>query len=227
MVPQVELHPHGGGWLYEIVFGLNDGLVTTLVFVMAVAGLAPEQLVRVALGEMMAGGVSMGLGGYLAARTSAQVLARRIATERIEISEEPDEERAELRAIYRRKGLRDPLLGQVVSSLSSNDDRWLKAMVSDELGIVEEEEQTAWRQGLLIGLAFVVGALVPILPFLLTVPWPRGAAFLLTALAVLALGAVKARYTLQGLLRNSAELLGIVVFGTVAGVVIGQLLGTG
>ena len=94
-----EQHPHGGDWLREIVFGLYDGLVTTLVFIMAVSGIAQTHLVLIALGEMFAGGVSMALGGYLSSRTAHEVLEQRIATERHEITHEPEEERAELRAI--------------------------------------------------------------------------------------------------------------------------------
>ena len=73
-----EQHPHRGDWLREIVFGLNDGLVTTLVFIMAVSELAPARLLLVVLGEVLAGGISMALGGYLSARTARQILEQRI-----------------------------------------------------------------------------------------------------------------------------------------------------
>src|SRR2546428_9646537 len=85
-----EQHPHKGDWLREIVFGLNDGLVTTLVFIMAVSEIAPTRLLLVALGEVLAGGGSMALGGYLAGRTARQILDQRIATERYEIELRPD-----------------------------------------------------------------------------------------------------------------------------------------
>jgi len=105
-----EQHPHRGDWLREIVFGLNDGPVTTLVFIMAVSEVAPARLLLVVLGEVLAGGISMALGGYLSARTARQILDQRIATERFEIEHEPDEERAELRAIYQNKGFSGPPL---------------------------------------------------------------------------------------------------------------------
>src|SRR6266851_3943851 len=60
-----EQHPHGGDWLREIVFGLNDGLVTTLVFIMAVSQIAQARLLLVVLGEVLAGGISMALGGLI------------------------------------------------------------------------------------------------------------------------------------------------------------------
>src|SRR6202051_4050047 len=83
-----EKHPHGGDWLREIVFGLNDGLVTTLVFIMVVSGIASTHIVVVVLGEVFAGTVSMALGEYLSARTAQEVLDKRIDTEKYEITYE-------------------------------------------------------------------------------------------------------------------------------------------
>ena len=77
---------------------------------MAVSEVATTQLLPVVLGEVLAGGISIVLGGYLSARTAKQVLARRIATERYEIEHEPEEERAELVSIYQNKGFTGPLL---------------------------------------------------------------------------------------------------------------------
>lgn len=219
-----EAHPHGGDWLRDIVFGLNDGLVTTLVFIMAVSAVAHSRFILIAIGEMLAGGVSMGLGGYLSSRTAHEVMERRIATERHEIAHEPEEERAELRAIYRRKGLSGSLLDGVVQHLTADDDRWLKSMIADELGVLEGERERPWRQGLLVGGSFVAGAFVPILPFIAALRWPQAWAYLFTGAAAIALGVVKARYTLKGAGRGALELLAIVTAGTGAGIVIGLVL---
>src|SRR2546426_11000132 len=86
-----EQHPHRGNWLREIVFGLNDGLVTTLVFIMAVSEVAPARLLLVVLGEVMAGGISMVLGGLLSGRNAKQIVDQRIAKEAFEIEHEPEE----------------------------------------------------------------------------------------------------------------------------------------
>jgi VIT1/CCC1 family predicted Fe2+/Mn2+ transporter len=219
-----EQHPHGGGWLREIVFGLNDGLVTTLVFIMAVSTVTAGHLVVVVLGEVLAGGVSMALGGYLSARTAREVLEQQIATERYEIAHEPDEERAELRAIYRRKGLRGSLLDRVVSHLTANDERWLQAMVHDELGVVEDEQANPGLQGLQVGISFVVGGLIPTVPVLLALPYFQWWAYGLTALTAMILGAVKARYTPKGPMRAGLEFLVVVTIGTLIGVGIGFIL---
>ena len=220
-----EKHPHRGDWLREIVFGLNDGLVTTLVFIMAVSEVAPTGLLMVVLGEILAGGISMALGGYLSARTEQEVLEQRIATERYEVEHEPEEERAELQTIYRNKGFSGPLLQSVVNHLTANRDRWHQAMVRDELGIVEGKPQSnPWMQALQIGLAFVIGGLIPTVPVLLSLPQARWWAYGLTAITALVLGAIKARYTGKDPLRSGLEFLVIVTLGTLAGVVVGFLL---
>ena len=77
---------------------------------------------------------------------------------------------AELRAIYREKGLRGPLLDRVVGQLTADEERWLRVMVRDELGVIDEGKERPWVQGLLVGVAFMLGALVPILPFLTDSP---------------------------------------------------------
>jgi len=219
-----EQHPHGGDWLREIVFGLNDGLVTTLVFIMAVSEIAPGRLLPVVLGEILAGGISMTLGGYLSARTSRQILDHRIATERYEVEHEPQEERAELRAIYRNKGFTDPLLRQVVDHLTANPERWHQAMVHDELGMVEDTRIYPVRQAVQIGLSFVIGGLIPSIPLFFSLPFAQWWAYGLTALTALLLGALKAHYTGQGPLRSGLEFLVIVTLGTFAGVAAGLLL---
>lgn len=223
---RAEEHPHGGAWLREIVFGLNDGLVTTLVFIMAASQIAQTHaaLLLVALSEVTAGGVSMALGGYLAARTERDLLAHRVATERHEIQHEPDEERDELRAIYRRKGLTGTLLDHVVDHQTADEDRWLRAMIHDELGVVADEPVRPARQGLQVGLSFVLGGLIPAVPILLGLPHLQWWAYGLTALTALALGGVKARYSLKGPLRNGLEFLAIVTLGTLAGAGIGLAL---
>ncbi len=219
-----EQHPHGGDWLREIVFGMNDGLVTTLVFIMAVSGAAPTHLIVIVLGEVLAGGISMALGGYLSARTEQEILEYRIATELYEIEHEPDEERAELRAIYRRKGFQGPLLDRVVGYLTADEKRWHQAMIHDELGVIEDRSINPWLRGLQIGLSFAIGGLIPTVPLLLSLPQARWWAYGLTALTAMSLGAVKARYTRKGPVRAGLEFLVIVTIGTAAGIGLGLLL---
>jgi VIT1/CCC1 family predicted Fe2+/Mn2+ transporter len=224
-----EQHPHGGGWLRDVVLGLNDGLVTTLVFVMTLGGATGSRhvLLTSAFAELVAGGVSMGCGGFLAARADADILAARIATERQEIATEPEEERRELRAIYRRKGFRGGLLEAIIAHQTATPERWLAAMLHDEHGITPEQGSSPLQAGTVVGLSFVAGALVPILPFL--IPWPRLpaalASFALAAAAAMGLGALKSRHTLRGALRSGVEFLTLAAAAALVGGAAGQVIG--
>jgi VIT1/CCC1 family predicted Fe2+/Mn2+ transporter len=149
----------------------------------------------------------MALGGYLSARTARQILDQRIATKRYEIEHEPEEERAELRAIYRGKGLSGPLLDRVVGHLTADRERWHRAMVHDELGVIEDTHIHPWQQGVQVGLSFVMGGLILTLPVFFSLPQARWWAYGLTALTALALGVVKARYTRQRPLWAGLEFL--------------------
>lgn len=217
-----ERHPHRGGWLQDAVFGLNDGVVTTLVFILAVSGLAASKIDLVAVGEVVAGGVSMALGGYLSTRTQQEVIDQRIATELFEIQQEPDEERAELREIYAQKGLEGALLDDVINALTATEDRWLHSMIRDEHGIVSPAAQSALRRASVIGGSFVLGGLVPTAPFVFHVVQPKILAVALTAIVALALGAAKSRYTSKSALRSACEFLAVVAIGTLVGIAIGS-----
>lgn len=225
-IPREEQHPHRGAWLREIVFGANDGMVTTIVFILTVSDVAASRhgLVLTALAEMFAGGISMALGGYLSVKTQHEVTDRQIATERHEILHEPEEERAELRAVYRRKGFSGALLDQVVAHQTATPERWLHAMVRDELGLVGDERERPIVQGALVGSAFMVGALIPIVPFLTPLTDPTPWSFVATALASVGIGIIKSRYTLRGPLRSAMELLVVITLGALAGWIIGLLL---
>ncbi len=155
------------------------------------------------------------------------MLDKRIATERYEIEHEPDEERAELREIYHEKGFTGPLLNRVVGYLTADKERWHRALVHDELGVMHDTQSNPWKQGLQVGLSFVVGGLIPTVPVLLSLPQARWWAYGLTALTALTLGAVKARYTRKGPVRSGLEFLVVVTVGTMAGVGLGLVLHAG
>lgn len=223
-----ERHPHGGNWLRDVILGLNDGLVTTLVFVMTLSGVASTRhtLILTAIAELLAGGVSMAFGGFLAARADNEVRAARIETERQEIATEPDEERQELSAIYRGKGFQGQLLHAIVEHQTATPERWLAAMLHDEHGITGDDQGAPVLSGALVGLSFMAGAAVPILPFLFPVPrlTGQGLAFALSAAAAIGLGALKARHTLKTALRSGLEFFILALIGAGLGVIIGQVM---
>src|SRR5206468_9182636 len=128
----------------------------------------------------------------------------------------PEEERAELRAIYRDKGFSGALLDRVVGHLTANDERWFRAMVHDELGVVEDKHINPWLQGIQIGISFVVGGLIPAIPVILSLPQACWWAYGLTALSAIVLGAIKARYTYKCAVRAGLGILAVFSIGSSA-----------
>jgi VIT1/CCC1 family predicted Fe2+/Mn2+ transporter len=222
-----EEHAHPSELIGEVILGLNDGIVTTLVFALSVAGAssgAYRAVVVAGLAEMLAGGVSMFLGGYTASRAVAEAYHYQVGIERHEIQQEPDEERAEVTRIYHDKGFRGPLLDAIVRHITADNERWLQVMVRDELGAPPDEGPSPWQSGLAVGLAFMLGALVPVLPFLLHLAQPRFVAAGLSIAALAVTGALRSRYSQKGVWRSAGEMIAVGFGGAGVGLVIGQVL---
>lgn len=212
--------------LGEVILGLNDGITTTLVFALSVAGASGkyQTVVLAGVAEMLAGGVSMFLGGFMAAQSENEAVEHQIAVERHEIEHEPEEERAELTEIYRAKGFTGRQLAGIVDHLTGDKDRWLDSMIRDELMVRPEELQKPWQVGVAVGLSFIVGALIPLLPFIATVSSAPALAALLSIVALFATGAARSRYSPGSWIRNGAQMVGIGLIGSAAGLVIGRVL---
>lgn len=119
---------------------------------------------------------------------------------------------------------RGPLLDAIVHHITADHDRWPHVMVRDELGAPPEEGPPAWQAGLAVGLAFMIGALVPVVPFLVHMPNPAMIAAVLSLGALGLTGAFRTRYSQKPAWRGAAELVAVGVIGTVVGVIVGGAL---
>ena len=219
-----ERHHHPSDLIGSVIFGLNDGIVTTLVFVLAVAqatGNVNQSIVHAGLAEMLAGGVSMFLGGFIAARATHEAYQFQAEVELNEIRYEPDEERAEVTRMYEDKGFSGPLLDDIVHHVTSDPNRWHRVMVRDELGTPPEEGSSSWQVGLTVGLSFMAGALVPLLPFVVQVGSARALAIALSIVLLAVTGALRSRYSRKAWWISAVEMVGICLAGSAAGLLIG------
>lgn len=219
-----ELHKHPYEMIGEVILGLNDGITTTLVFALGVAGASGryQTVILAGVAEMLAGGVAMFLGGFMSAQSQKEAVEHQIAVERHEIEHEPDEEREEIRQIYQEKGFRGAQLARIVDHLTGNEERWLDTMIRDELMLRPGEFRDPWKVAVAVGLSFVVGALIPILPFLLRLPTAPAFAAFSSIAALFVTGAARSRYSHRTWLRSGAEMVLVGVIGTAAGLIIGR-----
>jgi len=197
-----------GGAVRAAVLGVNDGLVSNFSLVMGVAGgtTDPSIIVLAGAAGLFAGAFSMAAGEYVSVRSQREVYERLIELERTELAEWPEEEEAELREIYKSKGLTGEEAAAVAGRLMADPDAALDAMSREELGLSPSDLGSPWTAAISSFAAFVVGASVPLLPFLLGTGNPAlvvSAGLSVLALAIVggALALMTSRNVLWGMTR--------------------------
>lgn len=225
--------PHGAGiagklnWLRAGVLGANDGIVSVAAIVVGVAGAtsAVAPILTAGTAGLVGGAISMALGEYVSVSSQRDSQHSLIAKEKRELAEMPEEELAELAAIYEAKGLSTETARRVAAELTRNDA--LTAHLEAELGINEADVVSPWQAAGASALAFIIGAVLPMLAILLppaSVRVPVTFAAVLIALAIT--GAASARIGGSPWIRPT---LRVVVGGAIAlaaTFLIGTLLGT-
>ena len=221
--PHVERHFTATEAVRDVVIGMSDGL--TVPFALA-AGLSAavtssSLIVTAGLAEVAAGAIAMGLGGYLAAKTDIEHFDAEVARERREIAEVPHREVAEVESVMRGFGLEGEPLERVVAAITADRDRWVEFMIRFELGIKRPDPRRAFTSAFTIGGAYIVGGLVPLVPYMLVPAVPDAMVWsvISTGVALLAFGAIKGRLTGMNLVRSAVQTL--VVGGLAAGAAFG------
>lgn len=221
--PHVERHFTATEAVRDVVIGMSDGL--TVPFALA-AGLSAavtssSLIVTAGLAEVAAGAIAMGLGGYLAAKTDIEHFDAEVARELREIAEVPHREVAEVESVMRGFGLEGEPLERVVAAITADRDRWVEFMMRFELGIERPDPRRAFTSAFTIGGAYIVGGLVPLVPYMLVSAVPDAMVWsvISTGVALLAFGAIKGRFTGMNLIRSAIQTL--VVGGLAAGAAFG------
>jgi vacuolar iron transporter family protein len=216
----------GGSYLRSIVYGFNDGLTANFGLVAGVLGanVAPHLVIVTGIAGACADALSMGSSGYLAAKSEAEVSARQVAMEREEIRMMPDLEEKELALILEAKGLTPARARETAKAMMHDPQRALETKVQEELGITPPSV-TPLADGLATGAATAVGALIPLLPFLML---PTGVAIwvslTISMLAHFAVGGARSIFTGRSVWASGRDMF-LVGFGVAAaGYVIGDLL---
>jgi VIT1/CCC1 family predicted Fe2+/Mn2+ transporter len=168
--------PHGGGLgarlnrLRAGVLGANDGIVSVAGLVVGVAGVTTERgpLFTAGIAGLVAGAVSMALGEYVSVSSQRDSERAQLDTEERELREEPERELAELAALYEAKGLRPETARTVAVELTERDA--LAAHLDVELSIDPDNLTNPWQAAGASALAFVLGAVLPLLAILLPPP---------------------------------------------------------
>lgn len=205
------------GRIREVVFGMQDGLVSTVAVassVMAATGQRPIVFVA-GLTSALAGMISMGTGSYLSSKAEKELHLSEIESEARELSEKPEEEMAELIEIYRQEGLTLEEAERLAERVASDRDLWLKTLAEKELGLSPESLKNPSLDAITMGISFVLGATVPMVPYIFMGTMPVIAVSIGgTVAALFVVGLIKARVTHKHPLRSGLE---IMLLGTASG----------
>jgi VIT1/CCC1 family predicted Fe2+/Mn2+ transporter len=211
--PEGEQHFTGSETVRDLVIGMADGLTVPFALAAGLSGAvaANPLIVTAGLAEIAAGCVAMGLGGYLAARTDAQHYVAERAREEQETKDYPDREKWEVSAILHRYGMRGETLARATDAIASDRRRWVDFMMRFELELAEPAPGRAAQSAATIGGAYVVGGMIPLMPYIL-LPDTGSALALssaLTGVALFGFGWLKARATGLPTFRGAAQTLAI------------------
>ena len=215
-----EFHFLASDTVRDVVIGMSDGLTVPFALAAGLTGatVGSGVIVTAGLAEIAAGAVAMGLGGYLAARTDAEHYRAEYRRELRETEETPDEERREVRQILTEQGLDRDTADTVVEALARDRHRWVDFMMRFELGLEKPDSARAPTSALTIGVSYIVGGLIPLLPYMLVrdIGGALRASIAFTLIALAIFGGVKGKLTGGRALRSSLQ---TVVIGGIAGAV--------
>jgi VIT1/CCC1 family predicted Fe2+/Mn2+ transporter len=233
IVEREQWHRAGArsGTLRASIFGASDGLVSNLSLVMGVAGAAgsnPGFILLAGISGLLAGAFSMAAGEYISMQSQRELFERQIELERAEMEAMPEEEEAELASAYRAKGFTDEEAATIAHRIFRDPKVALDMLVREELGLDPDELGSPWGAALGSFLAFAVGAVIPVIPFLF------GGGTFITAVSLgaslvglFALGAGVSMLTGRSLLFSGIRQLGIGLGAAIVTFAIGSIIGVG
>ena len=222
-------HQHrdvSGGWLRPAVFGAMDGLVTNVALIAGVGGarLSSHTIILTGLAGLSAGALSMAAGEFVSVSSQNELVGAEVEKERVELETNPAGEQAELAAMYKMRGVEPELAEEVARQLSRHPEQALRIHVREELGVDHQELPSPVMAAGASLVTFAVGALIPLLPFLLGFD-SLAAAVILAAVAAFVGGGIVARVTARPFLRGAVRQLLLAAVAAALTYGIGTLVG--
>jgi len=216
----------GGGGVRDMIFGANDGLVSTLAFIAGVFGAItdPHIVLLSGIAELIAGTISMAAGAYQSSKSELEVLERESERKPIKKARTPEEERETLIKFYQSEGFKRAEAEAIVDRISVKEELPTQAAALEELGLAPKELGSPVKAGVLCGASFGLAAVVPILPFALAVSSLTAliVSIIATVAALFGVGAMKTIFSRKNWVRSGLEMM---IIGALAAAIT-YLIGT-
>ncbi len=196
------------GHLRDAIYGGIDGSVTTFAIVAGVAGagLSPYIIVALGVANVLADGFSMAAGNYSGTKAELDKAQRLRRIEEEHLRRYPEGERRELREILRDKGLSGEVLDAATEEISRDREQWITLMLEGEYGVAPVDPHPM-KAALVTFVAFLAAGIIPLLPFILSLPNAFATSAFLTFAVFFAIGAAKSRWSLASWWKSGGETL--------------------
>ncbi len=225
-----EHHLRSSAFIQDVVIGMSDGL--TVPFALA-AGLssavADNHLITTAgIAEIIAGSIAMGLGGYLSGRTELDHYRSEQRKEYDEVERIPGKEKAEIKEIFAGYGLSTASQEVVAAELSKDKDKWVDFMMKYELGLDKPDEKRAGKSAATIGISYLAGGSIPLIPYFITEVPLRGLEIsaVVTLVCLFVFGYFKSSLTGQPVWSGALKVMVIGAIAAAAAFSVARLFGS-
>ena len=214
--------------LRDFVIGMSDGLTVPFALAAGLSGasLLNSTILTAGISEVVAGAISMGLGGYLAGKTEVEHYSGELSREQYEIKHSPEVERQEVEEILEKYGISPEARKAVIRDLERDEQKWIEFMMRFELGLEKPDPREARYSAIRVGGSYAVGGLVPLIPYVFTHTPQSGLMFSagVTLMALGIFGFLKSRVTAQPAFAGALRVVGVGAVAASAAYFIARLI---
>jgi VIT1/CCC1 family predicted Fe2+/Mn2+ transporter len=215
-----EGHLKSSAFISDIVIGMADGLTVPFALAAGLSGAAQSNdiVITAGIAEIVAGSIAMGLGGYLAGKTEQEHYASEWKREEEEVERVPEKEKAEVREVFAEYGLSEETQHKIADEMARDKRKWVEFMMKFELGLEEPHVNRARNSAATIGIAYIVGGIIPLSGYIFTETPNSGLQIssILTVLCLFIFGYYKSKITGQDPLRGALKVTFIGVIAAAA-----------
>lgn len=225
---KIEHHSKGfSEILREIIFGMEDGMVSTLGAITGIATGTSDHFIVLLSGLVVISveSISMGVGSYLSSKSEREMNEHKLHEEKKEISESPQSEIEELSEMYVQDGWPEDLAATMSHTASKNHKLFLQEMAFRELKLIPDELGNPLRNGIAMLFAYIVGGLIPLLPYMFTktISTSLSISITITLAGLFFLGVATTKFTRRRWWVAGLEMLALASAAALIGYTIGKM----
>lgn len=209
----------------QIVFGMQDGMVSTLGAItgIAIGSINPFFVILAGVAIISVESISMGIGAYTSSRSEKKLTERILREEHEEIHQFPQEEAEELYELFVEDKWPPEFARKMVDEAVKDKSIMLREMAYRELNVIPDEVTYPIKNGFFMFFSYIIGGMIPLFAyFFFPIFVAMKISMTITLVGLFALGAGIAKFTKEKWYTTGAHMF---VFGGIA-LLVGYVVGT-